>query len=271
MAKISVNPGFALDMRQFDFSSLYYGADYRFSTSIYRVTYSNGYADEFRGSGFTYNSSGEPTGGTITSYAMIGGGTRIAFIDGVKIKATDLVNAARTYGTSDDVKIIDRALGGNDAVSGGSFADVLYAGGGNDRVSGNGGNDRIHAGAGNDKIIGGRGADFLYGSSGADTFIYKTGNDSTSGPSGRDFIADFSRFQKDKIDLKAMDANFSSGGNQAFKFIGSQEFHEKAGELRYRKLGGDTIVEADRNGDGEADFAIAIDGFINLKASDFIL
>ncbi|HSX73581.1 MAG TPA: protease, partial [Shinella sp.] len=69
----------------------------------------------------------------------------------------------------------------------------------------------------------------------------------------------------------AMDASTKSGGDQDFTFIGTAGFHKKAGELRYEKKGGDTLVHGDVNGDGKADFSITIDASLSLKASDFIL
>ena len=253
MAKITVHKNFGLDMREFDFSSLFYGADYRATTSIYRVTYSNGAADEFRGSGFKYDASGEPVSGTVSSYATFYLGARVAFVDGIKIKATDIVRAAKTYSTSDDIKLITKALAGNDVINGGNGPDVLFGFGRND------------------KIAGGRGPDQLFGGAGADTFIFKSTKDSTVDPSGRDKIYDFSRAQKDKIDLHLIDANSKLSGDQKFKFIGDDDFHKKAGELRYEKKGGDTLIHGDVNGDGKADFSIALEQYLNLKATDFIL
>lgn len=253
MAKISVNQNYGLDMRAFDFSSLFYGSSYTFTSSTYRVNYSNGAADEFRGSGFKYSSEGEPTAGTVTSYATFYQGSRIAFIDGAKIAATDIVKAAKTFGTSDDAKLVAKVLSGNDVINGGRGPDVLFGFNGND------------------KITGGLGPDQLFGGFGADAFIFKSANDSTTSTSGRDKIYDFSSSQKDKIDLHLMDASSKAGGNQAFKFIGDDAFHKKAGELRFEKKSGDTLIHGDVNGDGKADFSIALEQYVNLKASDFIL
>lgn len=253
MAKISVNKSYGLDMRAFDFSSLFYGADYRMTSSTYRVTYSNGAADEFRGSGFRYDAFGEPTAGTVNSYATFYQGTRIAFVDGVKIKATDIVKAAKTYSTADDAKLIAKALAGNDVIKGGNGPDVLFGFGGKD------------------KITGGAGPDQLFGGAGADMFIFTARSHSTVNANGRDKIYDFSHKEKDKIDLHSIDANTKAGGNQKFKFIGDDDFHKKAGELRYEKKGGDTLIHGDVNGDGKADFSIALEQYVNLKASDFIL
>lgn len=44
--------------------------------------------------------------------------------------------------------------------------------------------------------------------------------------------------------------------NQAFKFIGKQDFHDVKGKLRYIDKGSSCIVQGDVNGDGKADFEI---------------
>ena len=69
----------------------------------------------------------------------------------------------------------------------------------------------------------------------------------------------------------ALSVYTKAGGDQAFKFIGTEKFHGKAGELRFVKDDGDTFVYGDVNGNGKADFAIALDRLLTLTKSDFIL
>lgn len=189
--------------------------------------------------------------------------------------------------TSNDVVVLGSqgadkvyAYGKNNVVRSGGGDDVLCGGTKNDRLNGNSGNDRLDGGSGNDilsgnsgkdVLSGGAGADRLYGGSGADKFVFKSIKESTFSPVGRDKIYDFMRSQGDKIDMTAIDASILRSGNQPFTFIGIEKFHKKAGELRYEKKAGDTLVYADVNGDGKADFSVAIDASINLRASDFIL
>lgn len=271
MTKISVNSGFGLDITKLDFSSLYYAYDALYSSTIYRLYYANGGIDEFKGSGFRYDSYGTPIAGTVTSYAGFYNGTKLFQIDGAKIAATSIVKAAGTYSTADDYKLVASILGGADTISGGNAKDVLNGYAGNDVITGNGGNDALIGGAGNDKLTGGSGKDYLYGEAGADTFIYKTVKDSTVATSGRDTIFDFSHSQGDHIDLSAIDASTKSAGNQAFSFIGTKAFSGKAGELRYDKMASDTYIYGDTNGDKKADFAIHLDDAIALQKGDFFL
>ncbi|MGO4704343.1 hypothetical protein AB4072_01020 [Microvirga sp. 2MCAF38] len=140
-----------------------------------------------------------------------------------------------------------------------------------DILNGTTGVDLIKGEAGNDKIYGGRGADKLYGGADADAFVFKSIKDSTVAASGRDTIYDFSRKQGDKIDLRTIDANTILKGNQAFKFIGTKDFSEKAGELRYEKVKGGVYIYGDVNGDGQADFSIHLKSIASLVKGDFYL
>lgn len=142
---------------------------------------------------------------------------------------------------------------------------------GSDTLTGNSGNNVLKGGAGDDRIEGGLGADKLYGGTGADTFVFRSVKDSTVSSPGRDTIYDFSRSQKDKIDLSVIDASSKGAGNQAFDFIGTKKFTKTAGELRYENKNGDTFVYGDVNGDGKADFSIMLDLSLAMRKSDFIL
>ncbi|MDR6759223.1 Ca2+-binding RTX toxin-like protein [Mycoplana sp. BE70] len=269
MAKITVHASYGLDVRELDFSSIYYGYTYTRSSSLFRADYGSGYADEFRGSGFRYNSYGEPTAGTVTSYAGFVAGTRAFTVDGASISATNIVKAANTYSTSDDLSVIASALKGSDSFKGGNGRDYVKLYGGNDTLLGNGGDDFLFGGSGNDKITGGLGRDRLYGESGSDTFIYKSVKESTVSSTGRDTIYDFT--SADTIHLSAIDANAKVSGNQEFSFIGTKAFSGKAGQLRYDKKASDTYIYGDVNGDKKADFAIHLDDAVTLTKGDFLL
>lgn len=206
--------------------------------------------------------------GPIASITVKIGGNDAYAITGFDLNIEELWADAMNNGALDTVP--GEIFKGDDTLNGSPFADILHAFGGKDTVSGGNGNDQIDGGAGDDALTGGLGADLLTGGAGADLFIFLSIKDSTKKSSGRDSILDFVRTDGDRIDLTAIDAK-KGGGNQAFKFIKQQGFHEKKGELRYKVKDGDALVQGDVNGDGKADFSIHVDNVSKLKASDFDL
>lgn len=170
--------------------------------------------------------------------------------------------------------------GGNNVMHGSDLAEFFNAGAGNDKVFALGGNDVLDLGAGkdtgdggkgNDLLIGGLGKDLMKGGLGADIFQFLSKLDSNAAHASSDVIQDFSHKQHDKIDLSAIDANLKKAGDQAFKFIGFQDFHHKAGELHLRVDAGKIFVEGDMNADANADFSIQLDHFVSILKADFIL
>ncbi|MGQ3212810.1 calcium-binding protein [Shinella sp.] len=184
-------------------------------------------------------------------------------------EGTDLVNALISYALAANVENLVLKTASDLNGTGNALNNVIAGNSGRNTLSGAAGNDTLKGGGGNDKLVGGLGADKLYGGSGADTFILKSYKDSLV--ISRDTIFDFSRTEKDKVDLSAIDARSTVSGNQAFTFVGTKDFSEKAGELRYFKKGGDTFIYGDLNGDAGIDFSIRLDGVIDLKGTDFIL
>ena len=164
----------------------------------------------------------------------------------------------------------DHILGGagSDALSGDYGNDTLDGGLGDDVLYGGLGNDTLIGGVGADRLIGGPGADTLTGGTGADKFIFNTGDSSNS---GYDWINDFSRADGDKICVNSIDANANTAIEDKFAWRSADAFTHHAGELRYAITGGNTYVYGDTNGDGVADFTIALHGAIALQATDFIM
>lgn len=180
-------------------------------------------------------------------------------------------------GSGDDVLIggggSDRVYGGagNDILNGGSAADILRGGGDNDTLIGGSGNDNLAGGSGDDILQGGAGRDILAGGAGADQFIFKAVSESRVGGTKRDVVTDFVQGE-DVIDVSAIDAT-SQPLDQAFTFIGESAFSGTEGELRFVKntTSGVTIVSADIDGDGSADFQVQLTGIFDLNQTDFIL
>ncbi|KQP64051.1 hypothetical protein ASF41_22090 [Methylobacterium sp. Leaf111] len=185
------------------------------------------------------------------------------------------------------------ANGLDNTVNGSDAQNSIFGGGGKDTLSGAGGVDVIRGEGGNDWIRGGIGADYLVGGDGADKFAYYTVTESTR--TEYDTIVDFrglasgaSASERDRIDLHRIDADTTTIGDEAFRFIGSGAFTGKAGELHIvaatidvvdpSPVYGDEpyqtpgyIVEGDVTGDGTADFRVAVATDYSLRAGDFFL
>jgi Ca2+-binding RTX toxin-like protein len=161
--------------------------------------------------------------------------------------------AQNTYGAGTDTLI------GFENLTGSAFADKL---------TGNAAKNILTGGDGNDVIDGGAGADTLIGGSGSDVFVFKTLSAST--PAGYDVIIDFES-GLDTIDISAIDANSNVNGNQAFQF-GGESFLAVSRSVTWWEEGGNTIVQADVNGNSLADFRIVLVGVeLSLDVADFVL
>lgn len=157
----------------------------------------------------------------------------------------------------DTLKSFESARTGNagDVLTGNGKGNHLWGNGGNDVIKGLGGNDTLSGGSGRDTLVGGPGRDVLSGGPSADIYDFNAVKESRVG-SNRDVISNFTR-GSDHIDLRTIDAKTGSG-NQGFSWINKQSFHHKKGELHYKDLGSQVMVEGDVNGDGRPDFQILV-------------
>ncbi len=156
--------------------------------------------------------------------------------------------------------------GGNDRLAGATGNDTLLGGGGRDRLDAGDGDDELDGGNGQDTLIGGNGRDLLTGGIADDFFVFNDAGESGLGSSA-DRIQDFGN-GVDLIDLRGIDANTSTGADDAFVFIGTSAFSGTAGELNYTPSG---RLSGDIDGDGTADFSIVLVGAPGLSAGDFLL
>ncbi|MET1110555.1 MAG: M10 family metallopeptidase C-terminal domain-containing protein [Allosphingosinicella sp.] len=138
------------------------------------------------------------------------------------------------------------------------------------RLFGGRAGDTLKGGANADLLHGNLGADSLTGNGGADSFRYQAVDESNSAT--MDEILDFTP-GTDSIDLSRIDASSLAAGDQAFAWIGSNAFSGTAGELRAYEQSGSWFVQGDVDGDGAADFALALtlQGATPLGAGDFQL
>lgn len=159
---------------------------------------------------------------------------------------------------------------GDDTLNGGDGRDTINGEGQNDMLDGGAGIDRLFGGLGDDIIIGGADRDVLFGDAGADTFVFDEAHFAGLAANSADRITDFKDFQGDLIDLSLVDA-ITGGNDDAFAFINEAEFSGTAGELRWEQDGANTMIYMDVDGDAQADFAIRLDGTLNLAEANFIL
>lgn len=186
------------------------------------------------------------------------------------VERLNLYAGSATDGTGNG---LDNTIDGNDSnnvIQGLNGADRLFGFGGNDTIYGGDDGDTIYGNDGNDVLVGGHGKDMLTGGAGDDRFVFDDGDFGGDTRSTADVITDFAH--GDKIDLSGVDANTLKGGNDSFNFIGAAAFSDHAGELRCELSNGSTYLSGDTNGDGKADFMIALTGnHMDLTVHDLVL
>jgi Ca2+-binding RTX toxin-like protein len=170
---------------------------------------------------------------------------------------------------NDGVNVL-RGNDGIDNLKGFGGADQLFGGDHDDFVSGMDGNDVLHGNNGNDTINGGMNRDVMSGEAGADTFVWEDLAESGLDAATVDVVTDFSFAQGDRIDVEAIDANTTLGGNQAFTFIGTAAY-SGAGQIRVVDDGVNTFLAFSTDADPDNDGAIRLDGLLSPTAAWFVL
>jgi GH24 family phage-related lysozyme (muramidase) len=130
-----------------------------------------------------------------------------------------------------------------------------------DLILGSSAGDTLSGGAGADLLAGFKGADRLAGGSGSDLFVFTAAADSRT--SAADEISDFVAGE-DRLGLAKL-------GDLVFLDARDADFSGSAGEIRWLREGGDTLVEIDLDGDRVADMRIALSGRLTLSAEDLLL
>ena len=127
-------------------------------------------------------------------------------------------------------------------------------------------------------LTGGKGRDTLNGGKGKDVFAYRKPNESPVGAANSDQIVGFepgtATTSVDKIDLSAIDANSTKGGNQGFAFRGTKPFNGPS-QIRLLKSGANLVIQGNVNASLAADFEIVLKGMASkaslVTAKDFKL
>ncbi len=159
---------------------------------------------------------------------------------------------------------------GGFTIANGVVIENAKGGFGDDTVTGNETRNLLSGGAGDDALIGGLGRDKLVGGAGADLFAFVTLDDSGVTQQRRDTIADF-RTGIDQIDLSELDGRSGGGANDAFVWVNGAAFSNTEGELRWQASSAGVVVQADRDGDGVADFTLLLAGINSVVQADFTL
>jgi hypothetical protein len=131
-----------------------------------------------------------------------------------------------------------------------------------DALTGNVLANSINGKKGNDWLQGGLGIDVLIGGRGNDRYVYTSADESTS--TKRDSVK---VGKGDRFVFSSFDGDSSTDGQQKLRFIGKQAFSGTVGELRATR----SVLEADLNGDGLADFAVNLRSSILITSNNLVL
>ncbi|MCB8822637.1 calcium-binding protein [Microvirga rosea] len=217
-------------------------------------------ADDLNQQSWTsYQDTYDPTGTTVK--------TSIAYDDGTLI---DIDWQSGTPIPSKERSDLVLGTSNNDQLAGSDSNDIIIGHSGNDLMYGSAGQDFMLGGAGSDTLNGGLGGDIFFGGKGADTFVWDGIADIDIWRNSTDIIKDFSRKEGDLIDLHLLDASTVRSGNQAFTFIGAENF-SAPGQIRYIHKGNDTYLLLNTDKDSSPEGVIVLSGIMDPKASWFSL
>jgi Ca2+-binding RTX toxin-like protein len=140
-----------------------------------------------------------------------------------------------------------------------------------DTIQALGGDDRLFGDDGLDKQWGGAGLDQLTGCARADRFLFGAAAAAPADGPRYEEILDFSRQERDRIDVTRIDADDGRSGNQAFAFLGSTPL-TGARQLHVEAFDGDFLVTGSTDADAAAEFAFVVrTDLASLQAGDFLL
>lgn len=165
---------------------------------------------------------------------------------------TDLVQSSITYRLGANLENLELTGTANLSGTGTAANNRITGNDGRNKLSGLAGNDILSGGVGNDVLVGGAGRDILVGGSGNDVFDFNALAELGVGTTSDD-IRDWDG--GDVIDLRTIDANTTTAGDQAFTFRGSNAF-TGSGQVRYQN----GVLQFNTDADLAAEFSIVITG-----------
>ncbi len=159
-------------------------------------------------------------------------------------------------------------------IANGAKIENARGGSGNDTLQGNQYDNQLQGGAGDDRLIGAMGSDRMAGGVGADMFVFGGAGDfiSTDRACVVDYVDDFTS-GVDTLDFRNFDLDTTGGTTRklvTFRTQNDGQFSRNANavELSFNK--NTKMLLGDLNGDGVADFSIAMAGVTSLSINDFI-
>src|SRR5262249_2512757 len=194
-------------------------------------------------------------------------------VDETSSDGTDTINSSVTFNFADavhakgDIENLNLTGSGNVNGTGNALDNTINGNTGRNVLSGGAGIDTINGNSGNDTINGGSGGDILTGGLRNDQFVFSAITDNSVGT--YDTITDFMH-GLDRLNLAAIDADPSAALDQAFLF-GGNNVNVVAHSVTWFETGGNTIVQADVDGDTNADVHMSLTGINKgLVATDFL-
>jgi len=200
-----------------------------------------------------------------------GSGPALTSLQAVQVQAGEILTTGGDTWTGTSGDYVRFGRGGQDVLTGAGGNDILMGGGDRDTLNGGAGDDVLNGGAARDRLTGGAGADTMTGGNADDVFVYTSTGDSGV-LTGRDVITDFDLAGDDTIDLSAIDANTTVGGNQAFTWQGTSAF-TAPGQIRVEQSGNDVLVHLNTDADNDPEMTIVLwqTTTAAMTSTDFLL
>jgi len=202
---------------------------------------------------FTIDGTGVVTGGTVESFDVYGGASKLMKGNGYLISAVDLISAVNQFQAANPVPLENLFLDTPTRYVGSSQDDFLFAAGIGSQIHGKAGNDSVIGGDTGQELRGGKGNDllfahdgfsFFHGGAGDDVFVFA---DPTKPSTILDFNPDQDLIGLDGWGFDAIGPGFLQ--DSQFRIGQSAQtaeqiilYHKKTGNLYYDGDGSGTVL-----------------------------